>query len=78
MACLEFQSLTEDLAAAKAGHRKAMNDYAAAQRQSDPAGWQDNVNQAKSELDRAEQEVKMSAQTLQEHRETCEDCRLKR
>lgn len=78
MGCPEFQSLNEDLAAARAGHRKAMNDYAEAQRRSDPAGWQDSMNEAKSELDRTEQEVKMSTQALKEHRETCEECRSKR
>ena len=77
MACPDYPSLTEDLATARAGQRKAMSNYAEAQRQAVASGWNENVTDAKSELDRAEQEVKMSTQALKEHKETCAACRTK-
>jgi len=78
MACPEYQSLTEDLATARTGQRKAMSDYAEAQRQATAAGWNETLTDAKSALDHAEQEVKTTTQALKEHKETCEACRAKR
>ena len=78
MGCPEYQTLTEDLATARACQRQAMTNYAQAQLQNDPSGWQEGMTNAKSELDRAEQEVKTCTQALQEHRQSCDECRSKR
>ncbi len=55
-----------------------MSGYGEAQRQAAASGWKENLTEAKSALDHAEQEVKMSTQALKEHKETCEACRAKR